>query len=77
MPVLPLVGSTIVVFGSETAFLFGGLDHGGTDAVLDAAQRIEELGLERDRRFQARREAVEFDEWRAPHGAENVRVQSK
>ena len=50
MPVLPLVGSTINVSSSDQALLFGIVDHGRSDAVLDAAQRIEKFQLGGDLR---------------------------
>jgi len=45
IPVLPEVGSTMVVLGPDLAGGLAGLDHRQTDAVLDAGQRVEELQL--------------------------------
>ena len=57
---LPLVGSTITVSVRENPLRFRVLDHCHTDPVLNAAQRIEELALERDRRIDAIGDLVEF-----------------
>jgi hypothetical protein len=43
--VLPLVGSTTIVSGSELAGLLGRVDHGDADAVLDAVSGVIELQL--------------------------------
>ena len=48
MPVLPLVGSMMTVSFFEHAALLGVFDHRHADAVLDAAERIEEFALEQD-----------------------------
>ena len=45
MPVLPLVGSMIVVPSLDQPLGLQGLDHRDADAVLDRAQRVEELQL--------------------------------
>jgi hypothetical protein len=48
MPVLPLVGSTMMVSGPILPARFGRLDHGQADPVLDAVGRIVELELGQD-----------------------------
>ena len=53
---------------------FGVFDHGHADAVLDAAERIEELALQRDGRIDAGGDLVEFDERRAADGFDDVVV---
>ncbi len=45
VPVLPLVGSTIVPPGLEQALALGGVEHGDGGAVLDAAAGIHVLDL--------------------------------
>ena len=45
MPVLPLVGSTMMVSGLDQAAFLGGIDHGDADAVLDAVSRVVEFQL--------------------------------
>ncbi len=54
MPVLPLVGSTIVeVPGHQIPALFRGLDHGEADAILHAVAGIGRFELPEDRRVQS------------------------
>ncbi len=48
MPVLPLVGSKMMVSGPIRPGLLGGVDHGHADAVLHAVRRVEELELGHD-----------------------------
>ncbi len=74
MPVLPLVGSTMTVSLLILPVAFGGLDHRHADAVLDAAQRIEKLALERDGRVQAGGDVVEPHERRVADGLDDVIV---
>jgi hypothetical protein len=45
-----------------------------TDAVLDAAEGVEELGFEGDGGVQAAGEAVEFDQGGSADGFDDVRV---
>ncbi len=49
MPVLPLVGSMMTVSFFRMPRLFGVFDHRHADAVLDAAERIEEFAFQQDR----------------------------
>ena len=45
MPVLPLVGSRMIVSGLIRPGLLGRVDHGDPDAVLHAVRRVEEFQL--------------------------------
>ena len=63
MPVLPLVGSTIVPPGSSSPGPLGRLDHAERDAVFDAAPRIERLELRHDARGARRDDTLQLDDW--------------
>ena len=62
----------LMLIDTDAALLFGGIDHRGADAVLHAAQRVEELGLERDCRVDAGRDALQLDQRRAADGLGDV-----
>ena len=58
----------------EHAALFGVLDHGHADAVLDAAERIEKFALEQNGGSQAGGDFVQVDQRRAADGFDDVVV---
>ena len=58
--------------GREDALALGGGDHRVADPVLHAAQRVEELALQRDGGHRAVGDAVEFDQRGSPHCADDV-----
>ena len=62
----------IVVLGVRTPFPLGGGNHRVADPVLHAAERVEKLPLQRDGRYRAVGDAVEFDQRGSPHRADYV-----
>ena len=58
--------------GRQKAVAFSGLDHGVADAVLDAAEWVEELGLQHDGRGRAIGDTIQLDQWGSSHGANDV-----
>src|SRR6202007_2234600 len=58
----------------ENAALFGILDHRHANAVLDAAEGIEEFALEKNRGIEASGYFVEFDERGASNRLDDVIV---
>ena len=61
-------------FFFEDPLFLGVIDHRHADAILHAAERIEELALERDRGSGAFGDLVQFDQRRAADGLDNVFV---
>jgi hypothetical protein len=72
MPVLPLVGSTMMVSGFRMPFCLRVLDHGHADTILHGAERIEELTLQRDGGVEASGDLVELHKRRAADGFDDV-----
>ena len=64
MPVLPLVGSTMIVSWLILPSRLGGVDHRHADAVLDRPERVEVLELGDDLGLAARRHPAEPDQRR-------------
>ena len=74
MPVLPLVGSMIVVSWLDLAVALAGVDHGHADAVLDRPERIEVLQLGDDGRLGVADHAAQPDQRRVADGLGDVVV---
>ena len=66
IPVLPLVGSTIVAAGLERPVALGGVDHRDPDPVLDRAARVQVLELGDDLGAEAVAEPAQRDQRRVP-----------
>ena len=60
----------------EYAALLGIFSHRHADTILDAAERIEKLALEQNRGVESCGDLVEFDQWCATDGFDDVVIDS-
>jgi len=56
----------------EDAFFFSGIDHRHANAVLHAAERIEEFAFEENRGFEALGDTVQLNQRRVAHGLDDI-----